>query len=1170
MKLRILCFVVLVAAGPQIYANTDSPIDRSGKWDVNGNLGPSKTLDLSVDEGTWMNLDVHPDGSSIVFDLLGDLYVMPSTGGAAKRLTQGAAHDFQPRFSPDGKKILFTSDRDGINGIWTATFNGDSLSDLKNLNEKATTSFGGGAWSADGKWIFARKRVTDTSSIGISELWLFDVLGGSGVKVVSDGGEVDSFSGTKDQRYIYYGSSGPFSYGRDPYDTIWSIHRFDRKTGEKRAISSGLGGAASPVLSPDERFLAFVRRVSGKSTLWLHDLEDGSERQLWDGLDRDQMEAFGSHHIYPNYDWTPDGQSLVVWAGGKFQRVAVSDAEVETIGFQARIELDYHQPLRFKQSIAQETLRAKLIRWPVISPDGEALVFQALGHLYWMSLPDGKPTRVTDLEEFEYSPTFSPDGRRLVFTTWQDTDGGTVREVSWRSSGPSGRVSTLHTSSAQLVNPAFSRDGGKLLFVAGSGANRRGEELGGESRHDIFLLDLTQKQSRPTLVTVVSNRGANRRVTRPTFSADGNRVWFYDDEGGGGERGQRQPAKTALISTSLDGTDRKLHMQFRFAQEVVVSPDESLVAFTEQHNAYVTKLIKTSEVVDFDPNSPTLPFAQLSYDGGEWVGFSHDAEYLSWGFSSQVNRIKTAAIEFQTKLTPRDSKDHGVLILPITVNGSGGYEIDNDTLDLNELKQRLTPQLSNESHVRLAVTMDDAAPWNAWQALEGYAKSEKLELKLNKKSKDDSAAKNSSVETFTLDLTVPRATPSGVVAFKGARLITMRGEEVIDVGTVVVKDNRLLAVGHESDVTIPEDATVFDVAGKTIIPGLIDVHAHMGYAVLDVSPNKDWQYYANLAYGVTTTHDPSASTHTVFSQAEMVEAGVMIGPRIFSTGFILYGALTPDMAIIKSYADALSHVRRLKRLGAISVKSYVQPRREQRQWLIRAAAAEKMLVMPEGAGDFPANIGMLLDGHSGIEHALSVGEIYQDVIQLFAQTRSGYTGTLLVAYGGQEGENWFYQHHDVWEDEKLQSFYPPRYLESRSRRREMSPEEDYNHKLVAYGQKQIDDAGGLITLGAHGQLQGLGAHWELWAIAHGGMKPHAALKVATINGAEYLGMDSEIGSLETGKLADFVVLDKNPLEKIEHTNSVRTTIVNGFVYDAQTMNQVWPTQAPRGRFYFEQ
>jgi imidazolonepropionase-like amidohydrolase len=407
------------------------------------------------------------------------------------------------------------------------------------------------------------------------------------------------------------------------------------------------------------------------------------------------------------------------------------------------------------------------------------------------------------------------------------------------------------------------------------------------------------------------------------------------------------------------------------------------------------------------------------------------------------------------------------------------------------------------------------------------------------------------------------------VALTGGRIITMNGDEVIENGTVVIDGNRITAVGPAGSVAVPEGARTFDVSGKTLIPGLIDAHAHLSYDSLDVNAQRNPQYFANLAYGVTTSHDPSASTHTVFSQAEMIGAGEMVGPRIFSTGFILYGALIPDMAVIDSYADALSHVQRLKSVGAFSVKSYMQPRRDQRQWILRAARAEDMLVMPEGGGDFPVNMGMVMDGHSGIEHSLSVGQLYKDVITLFATSRAGYTATLLVSYGGQPGENWFYQHYNVWENEKLQQYFPARSIDARSRRRTMSAEDDFNHKRVSHHLMQIDAAGGLITLGAHGQLQGLGAHWEMWALTHGGMEPHNALKAATINGAEYLGMDSDLGSIAAGKLADIVVLDKNPLDQIENSDSVSLTVINGVVYDADSMDQLWPQQVERGKFYFQ-
>jgi imidazolonepropionase-like amidohydrolase len=791
-----------------------------------------------------------------------------------------------------------------------------------------------------------------------------------------------------------------------------------------------------------------------------------------------------------------------------------------------------------------------------------------------MRLPDGTPRRVTQSTSMEFSPNFSPDGKTLLFTTWDDKEGGKLQALSWQSGEP-GKPWTIYESGTQLVNPAWSPDGKKIVVVAGSGANLRGEELGDEHRHDILLLD-TGEADRPVLVTSTSNRGTHRRVTRPTFAADGKRIWFFDNEAkeADGERGERTPPKTILASIKLDGTDRKDHMQFRYAQEAIVSPDDKMVAFTELHNAYVTMLPEAGKTVDFDPTKPATAFRQLSEDGGEWVTWSQDGHFLQWSFGNIIHCLPVEQIALSTDDEIGTDEDAGVLALEVSIDDSGAFTYQGVTGDLNDIMPVLENAWKDAAHARIDVVVHKDTPLGAWTAMEDRAQESKVEVRLvpldrgNDEVHDREESKVIPQE-IEVTLDVPRAKPAGIVAFTGARIITMQGDEVIEKGTVLVRNNRIEEVAPAGGVIIPEGAKVFDISGKTMMPGLVDVHAHMSRNVLDVNPQRDWAYYANLAYGVTTTHDPAGNTHIVFSQSEMVEAGVMVGPRIFSTGFILYGALMPDMAVIDSYPDALSHIHRLKKLGAFSVKSYAQPRRDQRQWLIRAAASENMLVMPEGAGDFPANMTMIMDGHSGIEHALSVGQIYDDVVRLFAASRSGYTGTLLVAYGGQEGENWFYQHADVWKNEKVQSFYPPRVIDARSRRRLKSDEDDFNHKLVAAGLKQINDAGGLVTLGAHGQLQGLGAHWELWAIAQGGMEPLEALRTATINGAEYLGMDKHLGSIEAGKLADLIILDRNPLEKIQNSNSVRITVINGVVYDSNSMDQLWPERKARGPFHFD-
>jgi imidazolonepropionase-like amidohydrolase len=409
--------------------------------------------------------------------------------------------------------------------------------------------------------------------------------------------------------------------------------------------------------------------------------------------------------------------------------------------------------------------------------------------------------------------------------------------------------------------------------------------------------------------------------------------------------------------------------------------------------------------------------------------------------------------------------------------------------------------------------------------------------------------------------------PTGKIAITGARIITMKGDEVIENGTILIEKNRISAIGK--NISIPADAKVIEAEGKTIMPGIVDVHAHLRTSPDGVSPQQDWSYYANLAYGVTTSHDPSSNTEMVFSQSEMLKAGTMVGPRVYSTGTILYGADGDFKAVINNLEDARSALRRMKAVGALSVKSYNQPRREQRQQIIQAARELQMEVVPEGGSTFFHNMTEILDGHTGIEHNIPVLPIYKDVKSLWNQSNTGYTPTLIVSYGSQSGENFWYDRTNVWENERLLTYTPRYIIDARSRRRNTSEFGDYGHIEVSKAVKQIADGGTKVNLGAHGQIQGIGAHWELWMLAQGGMTPLQAIRSATMNGAEYLGMGKEIGSLETGKLADLIVMDENPLDDIRNSEKIKFVMINGRLYDAETMNETGSREKARNKFWWQ-
>mgnify|MGYP000123766155 CR=1 FL=1 len=412
--------------------------------------------------------------------------------------------------------------------------------------------------------------------------------------------------------------------------------------------------------------------------------------------------------------------------------------------------------------------------------------------------------------------------------------------------------------------------------------------------------------------------------------------------------------------------------------------------------------------------------------------------------------------------------------------------------------------------------------------------------------------------------------PSGNVAFVGGKVITMEGEQIIDNGVVLVEGNVIKAIGSVDDVNIPESTKVINIAGKSIIPGLIDAHAHGPQGNSQIIPQQNWKNYAGLALGVTSIHDPSNDTNEFFAASEMQKAGKIVAARLFSTGKILYGANAAGYtAHVDNLEDAKFHVERLKKAGAFSVKSYNQPRRNQRQQFIQAARELEMLVVPEGGSLLQHNLTMVVDGHTTLEHSIPVASVYEDVKQLWSQSTMAYTPTLVVAYGGIWGENYWYDTTDVWLHPRLSKYVPSEFLAPRAMRRPKAPMHHYNHISVAKVAKELQDIGIKVNAGGHGQREGLAMHWEMWMMAQGGMTPLEAIKTATISPAQTLGLDDQLGSIKVGKLADLIVIDGDVSKDIRVSDKVVYTMINGRLYNAETMNEIGNYDNARKKFYFE-